>query len=123
MLRMKKGYKRNVKVQIFINLVSGSITEKNKKMKIACIGIFSSVASYTISALSHRSALKKSIFDAMISQPSMTKAEMMELWAEQLPENFLKTGRFSFREEKPSGNRKQNSRLSRFQKYHRRNRF
>ena len=92
-------------------------------MKIAYFGIFSSVASYTISAISHRSALKKSIFDAMISQPSMTKAEMMELWAEKLPENFLKTGRFSFRKEKPSGNRKQGARFSHFRKYHRRNRF
>ena len=120
---MKKGYKRNGFVQIFIKLVSGFTTEKITKMKIACIGIFSSVASYTISAVSHRSALKKSIFDALIRQPSLTKAEMMDLWAEKLPENFLKTGRFSFRKEKPSGNRNQNSRFSRFQKYHRRNRF
>ena len=117
---MKKGYKRNGIVQIFIKLVPGSITEK---MKIVCIGIFPSVASYTISAVSHRSDLKKSIFDTWVRQPSMTEAEMMQLWAEKLPENFLKTGRFSFRKEKPSGNRKQNSRFSRFQKYHRRNRF
>ena len=94
---MKKGYKRNGIVQIFIKLVSGSTTEKITKMKIACIGIFSSVASYTISAVSHRSDLKKSIFDTWVRQPSMTEAEMMQLWAEKLPENFLKTGRFSFR--------------------------
>ena len=123
MLRMKKGYKRNVKVQIFINLVSGSITEKNKKMKIACIGIFSSVASYTISAVSHRSALKKNLFDAAIRQPSMTPAEMMQKWADELPKNFLKTGRFSMPKKKTSGNRKQTSRFSRFKKYHRKNRF
>ena len=57
-------------------------------MKIVCIGIFSAVASYTISAVSHRLALKKNLFDARIRQPSMTKAEMME-WAEKLTENFL----------------------------------
>ena len=93
-------------------------------MKIAYLGIFSSVASYTISAISHRSALKKSLFDAeMILQPSITTNEMMKIWAEKLPENFLKTGRFSIRKKKHLANRKQKSRFSRFQKYHRRNRF
>ena len=123
MLRMKKGYKRNDIVQIFIALVSGSKTEKNKKMKIACIGIISSVATYTISAVSHRSALKKNIFDALVGQSSMTTDEMMKIWAEKLPENFLKTGRFSMRKKNRSENRNQKSRFSRFQKYHRRNRF
>ena len=120
---MKKGYKRNGIVQSFIKLVSGSITEKITKMKIACIGIFSSVASYTISAVSHRSALKKGMFDAWIRPPSMTENEMIELWAEKIPENFLKTGRLSIQKKTPPANRKQNSRFSRFQKYHRRNRF
>ena len=122
-LRMKKGYKRNGFVQIFIKLVSGFTTEKITKMKIACIGIFSSVASYTISAVSHRSALKKSLINAAIRQPSMTNAEMMQEWAEKLPENFWKTGRFAIQKKKSSVNRKRSSRFSCFQKYHRRNRF
>jgi len=73
--------------------------------------------------VSHRSALKKNVFDAWIRQPSITKAEMMELWAEKLPENFLKTGRFAIRTKKNLGNPRQMSRFSRFQKYHRINRF
>ena len=121
---LKTKYKRNWFDQFFIKTVSGSITgKKNNKMKISYFGIFSSVASYTISAISHRSALKKSIFDAPIRQSSMTTDEMIKIWAEKLPENFLKTGRFAVRKKKPVGNRKHNSRFSRFQKYHRRNRF
>ena len=90
-------------------------------MKIAFIGTFSAVASYTISALSHRSALKKSLF-AKTRQSSMTEPEILENWAEKFPKNFWKTGRFSMKKEKALGNRKQNSRFARFQKYHRRNR-
>ena len=70
-----------------------------------------------------RSALKKSNFDAWIRQQSMTENELIELWAEKLPENFLKKGRLSFRKQKPSGNPRRKSRFSRSQKYHRRNRF
>ena len=91
-------------------------------MKIALIGTFSAVASYTISALSHRSALKKSLF-AKTRQPSMTEAEILKNWAEKFPKNFWKTGRFSMKKEKALENRKQNSRFARFQKYHRKNRF
>ena len=91
-------------------------------MKIAFIWTFSAVASYTISAVSHRSALKKSLF-AKTGQPGMTEAEMLKNWAEKFPKNFWKTGRFSMQKEKALGNRKQNSRFARFQKYHRRNRF
>ena len=69
-------------------------------MKIAYFGIFCSVASYTISAISHRSDMKKNIFDAaMIRQPSMTTADLMRKLAERFPEGF--TGRLSMRQKKP----------------------
>lgn len=56
-------------------------------MKIAFIWTFSAVASYTISAVSHRSALKKSLF-TKARQPSMTEAEILKMGG-KISENFL----------------------------------
>ena len=117
-----REYKSNSFIQICIKFFSGKKPFiKTQKMKLSIFAtMFSFTASFTISAVSHRSAIENRIAQTLLAQAnarSSSNVVAMGKYAEIF-------SRFNVKRKKNSKiNKTKNSRLLRFRKFHRKNRF